>query len=64
GNTTPESASTQPGRITQPEYLTHWGPPASPINFTTQLVLDGQVVAEAVNKYNLQDGNRGTGGTY
>ncbi|MEE7414137.1 phage tail tape measure protein [Escherichia marmotae] len=64
GNTTPEPASTQPGRITQPEYLTHWGPPASPINFTTQLVLDGQVVAEAVNKYNLQDGNRGTGGTY
>ncbi|EOW2850628.1 phage tail tape measure protein [Escherichia coli] len=64
GNTTPESASWQPGRITQPEYLTHWGPPASPINFTTQLVLDGQVVAEAVNKYNLQDGNRGTGGTY
>ncbi|HHA4777088.1 TPA: phage tail tape measure protein [Escherichia coli] len=64
GNTTPESASKQPGRITQPEYLTHWGPPASPINFTTQLVLDGQVVAEAVNKYNLQDGNRGTGGTY
>lgn len=64
GNTTPESASRHPGRITQPEYLTHWGPPASPINFTTQLVLDGQVVAEAVNKYNLQDGNRGTGGTY
>ncbi|MEJ9722940.1 phage tail tape measure protein, partial [Escherichia coli] len=64
GNTTPESASRQPGRITQPEYLTHWGQPASPINFTTQLVLDGQVVAEAVNKYNLQDGNRGTGGTY
>ncbi|CAM2811179.1 tail length tape measure protein [Escherichia coli] len=64
GNTTPEPASTQPGHITQPEYLTHWGPPASPINFTTQLVLDGQVVAEAVNKYNLQDGNRGTGGTY
>ncbi|EMY8279052.1 phage tail tape measure protein [Escherichia coli] len=64
GNTTPESASKQPGRITQPEYLTHWGPPASPINFTTQQVLDGQVVAEAVNKYNLQDGNRGTGGTY
>ncbi|MFS3504590.1 phage tail tape measure protein, partial [Escherichia coli] len=53
-----ETASKQPGRITQPEYLTHWGPPASPINFTTQLVLDGQVVAEAVNKYNLQDGNR------
>ncbi|HBB9613794.1 TPA: phage tail tape measure protein [Escherichia coli] len=64
GNTTPEPASTQPGHITQPEYLTHWGPPASPISFTTQLVLDGQVVAEAVNKYNLQDGNRGTGGTY
>ena len=64
GNTTPESVSTQPGRITQPGYLTHWGPPASPINFTTQLVLDGQIVAEAVNKYNLQDGNRGTGGTY
>lgn len=64
GNTTPEPASTQSGRITQPEYLTHWGPPAGPINFTSQLVLDGQVVAEAVNKYNLQDGNRGTGGTY
>lgn len=64
GNTTPGPASKQPGRITRPEYLTHWGPPASPINFTTQLVLDGQVVAEAVNKYNLQDGNRGTGGTY
>ncbi|EFO1629068.1 tail length tape measure protein [Escherichia coli] len=64
GNTTSEPASKQPGRITQPEYLTHWGAPASPINFTTQLVLDGQVVAEAVNKYNLQDGNRGTGGTY
>lgn len=64
GNTTPELASKQPGRITQPEYLTHWGPPASPINLTTQLVLDGQVVAEAVNNYNLQDGNRGTGGTY
>ncbi|ENJ1448820.1 phage tail tape measure protein [Escherichia coli] len=64
GTTTPEPASKQPGRITQPEYLTHWGPPASPINFTTQLVLDGQVVAETVNKYNLQDGNRGTGGTY
>ncbi len=31
GNTTPESASRQPGRITQPEYLTHWGPPASPL---------------------------------
>ncbi|EMW3178015.1 TPA: phage tail tape measure protein [Escherichia coli] len=64
GTTTPEPASKPPGRINQPEYLTHWGPPASPINFTTQLVLDGQVVAEAVNKYNLQDGNRGTGGTY
>ncbi|ENX5093148.1 phage tail tape measure protein, partial [Escherichia coli] len=25
GNTTPEPVSTQPGRITQPEYLTHWG---------------------------------------
>lgn len=64
GNTIPEPETKQPGRITQPEYLTHWGPPASPINFTTQLVLDGQVVAETVNKYNLQDGNRGTGGTY
>ncbi|WP_141109665.1 phage tail tape measure protein [Escherichia albertii] len=38
--------------------------PAAPLNVTTQLVLDGQVVAEAVNRYNLQDGNRGTGGTY
>ncbi|TQN84355.1 UNVERIFIED_ORG: minor tail protein [Citrobacter freundii] len=64
GNAKPEPTQTQPRRITQPEYLTHWGPPASPLNVTTQLVLDGQVVAEAVNKYNLQDGNRGTGGTY
>lgn len=38
--------------------------PAPPVNVTTQVVLDGQVIAEAVNKYNLQDGNRGTGGIY
>lgn len=33
-----------------------------PVNITTQLSIDGHVVAEAVNKYNVQDGNRGTGG--
>lgn len=35
---------------------------SSPVNVTTQLVVDGHVLAEAVNKYNVQDGNRGTGG--
>jgi hypothetical protein len=33
-----------------------------PVNVTTQLVVDGHVLAEAVNAYNVQDGNRGTGG--
>ncbi|PPA30468.1 tail length tape measure protein [Aeromonas jandaei] len=33
-----------------------------PLNVTTQFVLDGHVIAEAVNQYNVQDGNRGTGG--
>ncbi|EOC9365092.1 phage tail tape measure protein [Enterobacter asburiae] len=35
-----------------------------PVNVTTQLVLDGHVIAEAVNSYNVQDGNRGTGGPH
>lgn len=36
--------------------------PTPPVSVTTQLVVDGHVLAEAVNKYNVQDGNRGTGG--
>lgn len=35
-----------------------------PVNVTTQLVLDSHVIAEAVNSYNVQDGNRGTGGPH
>lgn len=35
-----------------------------PLNVTTQLVLDSHVIAEAVNSYNVQDGNRGTGGPH
>jgi hypothetical protein len=38
-----------------------WAAP-QPLNVTTQFVLDGHVIAEAVNQYNVQDGNRGTGG--
>lgn len=34
-----------------------------PVNLTAQLMLDGQMLAEVVNQYNIQDGNRGTGGT-
>lgn len=47
-----------------PSYLQGQNAPQAfaPMNFTSQLVLDGQVVAEVVNQYNLQDGNRGTGG--
>lgn len=56
-------AASLPNLVTQPSYLTHWGPPASPINITTQLVLDGHVVAESVNHHNVLDANRGTGGT-
>ncbi|ECF5615950.1 phage tail tape measure protein [Salmonella enterica subsp. enterica] len=48
----------------QPGVQNGGQPPAPPVNVTTQVMLDGQVIAEAVNKYNLQDGNRGTGGTY
>lgn len=35
-----------------------------PITVTTQLVMDSHVIAEAVNSYNVQDGNRGTGGPH
>lgn len=38
--------------------------PAQPVSVTTQLVVDGHVLAEAVNNYNVQDGNRGTGGPH
>lgn len=35
-----------------------------PVNVTSQLVVDGHVLAEVVNSYNVQDGNRGTGGPH
>lgn len=56
--------STTPGlqNNTTPQQTQAGAPPAQPVNVTTQLVLDGHVIAEAVNKYNVQDGNRGTGG--
>lgn len=38
--------------------------PAPPLNVTNQLVVDGHVLAEIVNSYNVQDGNRGTGGPH
>jgi hypothetical protein len=38
--------------------------PAQPMNVTTQLVVDSHVIAEVVNSYNVQDGNRGTGGPH
>ncbi|WP_105492194.1 phage tail tape measure protein [Escherichia coli] len=59
-----ETSLVPPPGLTRPEYLTQNTVPSTPVNVTTQLVVDGQVLAEAVNKYNLQDGNRGTGGTY
>ncbi|WP_246019980.1 hypothetical protein [Limnobaculum zhutongyuii] len=37
-------------------------PPPAPLNLTTQLMIDGQMVAELVNQYNVQDGTRTTGG--
>lgn len=39
-------------------------PSDQPLNITTQLAVDGQVLAEVVNRYNVQDGNRGTGGPH
>lgn len=38
--------------------------PSTPLNVTSQLVVDGHVLAEIVNSYNVQDGNRGTGGPH
>nr|WP_242457614.1 phage tail tape measure protein [Citrobacter portucalensis] len=64
GMATPDSVNSASKHAGQPGNQDAQRLPASPLNVTTQLVLDGQVVAEAVNKYNLQDGNRGTGGTY
>ncbi|HBC0038457.1 TPA: phage tail tape measure protein [Salmonella enterica] len=64
GMVTPDSVNTSGKHSGQPDVPNGGQPPAPPVSVTTQLVLDGQVIAEAVNKYNLQDGNRGTGGTY
>ncbi|MTH47471.1 phage tail tape measure protein [Intestinirhabdus alba] len=36
--------------------------PPQQVNVTTQLFVDGHVLAESVNQHNIQDGNRGTGG--
>lgn len=36
--------------------------PQTPMNFTTQVVLDGRVIAEAVNEYNDQSASRGPQG--
>ncbi|MEB0964959.1 phage tail tape measure protein [Citrobacter braakii] len=64
GMTVSDAANAPGARAGQSDNQNGQNLPASPVNVTTQLVLDGQVIAEAVNKYNLQDGNRGTGGTY
>lgn len=56
GNTAPGA---QNGSTPQAQSAAQAAPP---VNITTQLSIDGHVVAEAVNKYNVQDGNRGTGG--
>lgn len=48
---------------TPPQQAQAGSPPTTPVNVTTQLVVDGHVLAEAVNAYNVQDGNRGTGGS-
>lgn len=64
GVATADAVNASGKRAGQPGVQNGGQPPAPPVNVTTQLVLDGQVIAEAVNKYNLQDGNRGTGGTY
>ncbi|MDM4968687.1 phage tail tape measure protein [Escherichia coli] len=64
GMTAADTINASGKRGGQPGVQNGGQPPAPPVNVTTQVVLDGQVIAEAVNKYNLQDGNRGTGGTY
>ncbi|EGT5658474.1 phage tail tape measure protein [Citrobacter braakii] len=38
--------------------------PTSPLHVTSTLVVDGRVLAETVNTYNIQDGGRGTGGPH
>ncbi|ECD4584681.1 phage tail tape measure protein, partial [Salmonella enterica subsp. enterica serovar Newport] len=64
GVATADAVNASGKRAGQPGVQNGGQPPAPPVNVTTQVMLDGQVIAEAVNKYNLQDGNRGTGGTY
>lgn len=59
GGATP---ATQNGATTQQTQAA--GQPAQPVSVTTQLVVDGHVLAQAVNNYNVQDGNRGTGGPH
>ncbi|MBH2948290.1 phage tail tape measure protein [Serratia marcescens] len=56
------NANPGPQNSATPQQAQAAAQPASPVNVTTQLVVDGHVLAEAVNKYNVQDGNRGTGG--
>lgn len=56
------SATPGPQNSATPQQAQSAAQPAQPVSVTTQLVLDGHVIAEAVNKYNVQDGNRGTGG--
>lgn len=56
------NANPGPQNSATPQQAQAAAQPASPVNVTTQFVVDGHVLAEAVNKYNVQDGNRGTGG--
>jgi hypothetical protein len=52
-----------PAKTGVPSYLNGQAPsPFGPLNITTQVMLDGQVVAESVNRHNVMDGSRGTGG--
>lgn len=57
---TPSGAPQQD--LTAPAYLSAPQPAFAPINLTTQLVIDGQTIAEVVNQHNVLDANRGTGG--
>lgn len=63
---TPGSNPSQTGQPqsgqTLPPYLTGAAAPSGGLQITTQLVVDGQVLADVVNKHNLFDGNRSTGG--
>lgn len=56
------NANPGPQNSATPQQAQTAAQPAQPLNVTTQLVLDSRVIAESVNKYNVQDGNRTTGG--